>query len=62
MEIELREALESSTTPMLECYYKLFNKLMKENGTIKVFELVFRLAPIVLSEPRILKSQYTCKI
>jgi len=39
-----------------------FNKLMKENGAIKVFELVFRLAPKVLSEPRILKSQYTCKI
>lgn len=56
MEIELQEALESSTTPMLECYYKLFNKLMKENGATEVFELVFRLAPLVLSEPRILKS------
>lgn len=56
MEIDLQEALESSTTPVLECYYKLFKKLMKENGATKVFELVFRLATLVLSEPRILKS------
>jgi hypothetical protein len=30
---------------------------MKENGAIKVFELVLRLVPHVLSEPRILKLQ-----
>jgi hypothetical protein len=30
---------------------------MKENGAIKVFELVLRLVPCVLSELRILKSQ-----
>jgi hypothetical protein len=30
---------------VVECHYKLFDKLMKENGAIKVLELASGLAP-----------------
>jgi O-methyltransferase involved in polyketide biosynthesis len=48
VEIELREAIEFDMlriTPVMECRYKLSDKLMEENGAIKVLELAAGLSP-----------------
>jgi O-methyltransferase involved in polyketide biosynthesis len=47
-EIDFQKEIQSnnaSITPRFECRYKLNNKLMKENGAIKVLELASGLAP-----------------
>ncbi len=47
---------------MVECRYKLSNKLMKENGAIKVLELAFGLAPRGLKWTEISKSHMSSLI
>jgi hypothetical protein len=39
------ESNQISINLVVECHYKLSDKLMKENGAIKVLELPFGLAP-----------------
>jgi len=39
------ESNQISIALMVECHYKLSDKLMKENEAIKVLELAFGLAP-----------------
>ncbi|CAM6023592.1 unnamed protein product [Sphagnum balticum] len=48
MKIDFQKEFESAKafiTPRFECRYKLSNKLMKENGAVRVLELASGLAP-----------------